>query len=243
VFSQIVYKSSNRRRGGPGTIDQRGFLASIPILRENVPAGSALWPVVELAERLLALGLLVAFSPVLVTSAIALGVLSRRSPLIAHRRVGWRGATLRMLKLRTMWTDAQRALPHGWIERIDDDSGPSLKSPEDARVTSAFARFCRRHSIDELPQLWHVVRGEMSLIGPRPITAREIREHYGATAGELLRAKPGIAGLWQTSGRNRLPWDERRRLDLEFVRTRSLRMYLRIAARTIPEVWTGDNSW
>ena len=65
------------------------------------------------------------------------------------------------------------------------------KQAGDARVTSAFARFCRRHSIDELPQFWHVVRGEMSLIGPRPLTLREIREYYGDAAEEMLRVKPG----------------------------------------------------
>jgi lipopolysaccharide/colanic/teichoic acid biosynthesis glycosyltransferase len=110
-------------------------------------------------------------------------------------------------------------------------------------VANPFARFCRRHSIDELPQLLHVIRGEMSWVGPRPLTAAELRRHYGSAAREVLEARPGIAGLWQTSGRNRLSYSERRELDLRFVRNRSLRLYWKILLRTIPEVWSGENSW
>lgn len=87
------------------------------------------------------------------------------------------------------------------------------------------------------------MRGEMSLVGPRPLTAGEIRSQYGTDAAEILSLKPGISGLWQISGRNRLTYEQRRRLDLEFVRNRSLRMYTRILLRTVPEVWGGGNTW
>jgi exopolysaccharide production protein ExoY len=215
-------------------------LASIPLLRESIPAEDFGWQAVGLCERVLALVLLIVTMPVVLVSAAVIALLSGGTPFIAHRRVGWRGSTLWMLKLRTMWSgDPGR----GWIEQIEDDFGPARKHAADARVKSAFARFCRRHSIDELPQLWHVVHGEMSLIGPRPLTLRELREFYGETAEETLRVKPGIAGLWQTSGRNRLTYDERRRMDLEFVRKRSFKMYLRIALRTLPEIFSGANSW
>ena len=83
----------------------------------------------------------------------------------------------------------------------------------------------------------------MALVGPRPATGVEIRRYYGGDAAEMLQVKPGIAGLWQVSGRNRLTYEQRRELDLEFVRDRSLRMYLRILLRAIPEVWNGANSW
>jgi lipopolysaccharide/colanic/teichoic acid biosynthesis glycosyltransferase len=147
-----------------------------------------------------------------------------------------------MLKLRTMWDRETQPPASAWIERIADDRGPALKSPFDPRVPHPFARFCRRHSLDELPQLLHVLRGEMSLVGPRPLTAAEIRTHYGTDAAEILALKPGIAGLWQTCGRNRLTYEQRRRLDLEFVRSRSLGMYARILLRTVPEVWRGGNT-
>ncbi len=195
-------------------------------------------------ERLAALWLLALASPAVLASAVLIRTLSGRAPFIAHRRVGWRGSMLWMLKLRTMWTpDSPAPAACGWVEFIADDAGPAGKRSSDGRVPHAFARFCRRHSIDELPQLWHVVRGEMLLIGPRPITRRELREYYGAAAGEILQLKPGIAGLWQTCGRSRLTYRERLLLDLEFVRHRSPGMYLRILLRTIGEVWSGANAW
>jgi exopolysaccharide production protein ExoY len=188
--------------------------------------------------------LLILAQPVLLTSAVLIWILSGRTPLIAHRRVGRRGATLWMLKLRTMWERNGRGKSAGGlIEHISDESGPERKLENDPRVPGPFPQFLRRHSLDELPQLWHVVSGEMSLVGPRPVTGRELRKYYGVYADEVLRLRPGIAGLWQISGRNRLSYSDRCRLDLEFVRNRSLSMYVRILLRTLPEVLRGRNSW
>ena len=83
----------------------------------------------------------------------------------------------------------------------------------------------------------------MALVGPRPVTATEVRDNYGVDAEEVLQVKPGIAGLWQISGRNRLTWAQRIQLDLQFGRSRTLGMYARILLRTLPEVWRGGNSW
>lgn len=184
-------------------------------------------------------------SPILGVSAVAVSLLSGRTPFIAHKRVGWRGATLWMLKLRTMWgshSGVGRRRTR-WVEYIDDETGPARKQARDPRVPSWFARFCRRHSIDELPQLWHVIKGEMALVGPRPLTPWELRQHYGTDGRAVFEAKPGLAGLWQVSGRNRLSYAERRELDLEFVRRRSLRLYFRILLRTVPEILSGSDSW
>ena len=220
-------------------------MASIPVLREATPDFDQKWQAVDLCERLASTALLLAVAPVLVTSAAAIALLSGRTPLIAHRRVGWRGNTLWMLKLRTMWGPAAGPMRRGtrWVEYIEDEAGPRQKQPTDPRVPNWFARFCRRHSIDELPQLCHVIRGEMALVGPRPATASELRMWYGGNPDALLAVKPGIAGLWQISGRNRLTYQERRELDLQFVRRRSLKMYAWILLRTIPEVFRGTNSW
>jgi len=152
-----------------------------------------------------------------------------------------------MLKLRTMWgSGGDRASRQGWsqfIDFIDDPIGPVNKREQDPRVPNAFARFCRRHSIDELPQLLHVISGEMSLVGPRPLTAAELHRYYGEDAGEILKARPGIVGLWQVSGRNRLTYAERRALDLKLIRKRSRAMYLHIVVRAVGEVLNGSNSW
>jgi exopolysaccharide production protein ExoY len=220
-------------------------LASLPVLRETASASTPIWKVVDVCERTAAFILFVAASPILAGSAIVVWRLSHRTPWIAHRRLGRRGEVLWMVKLRTMWNcdQGEREGSSGWIEYINDDTGSTSKRPDDARVSHWFARFCRRHSVDELPQLWHVISGEMALIGPRPMTASEILQHYGSDADEVLEVKPGIAGLWQISGRNRLTYLERRELDLVFVRRRSIGMYARILMRIPPEIWRGTNSW
>ncbi|MBS1858583.1 MAG: sugar transferase [Acidobacteria bacterium] len=196
----------------------------------------------DACERVAGAFLLLLALPVILSSALVVRVLSGRSPWIAHRRMGWQGADLWMLKLRTMW-GTEPGGTAGWVEYIDDAEGPARKRAGDPRVANRFARFCRRHSIDELPQLWHVVAGEMSLIGPRPMTLTELRRYYGEDAAEILRVKPGLAGLWQVSGRNRLTYEERRRLDLKFVREAGPGMYLTILLRTLPEVLGGENTW
>ena len=103
--------------------------------------------------------------------------------------------------------------------------------------------FLRKYSIDELPQLWHVAQGKMSLVGPRPMTAQELSDHYVQAAAEVLRFRPGLTGLWQIRGRSRLNYKRRQRLDLHFVRHWSVRLYLRILVATVPRVLTGKDAW
>jgi exopolysaccharide production protein ExoY len=223
-----------------------GLVGSIPVLRQAVSESDLCWQIVAWCERAAAVVLLVLALPVMLASAFLVWAFSGRTPLIAHRRVGWQGEALWMLKLRTMWnrpTGEDAANRRRWIERIDDDRGPALKGSSDPRVPGRFAHFLRRHSIDELPQLWHVISGDMSLVGPRPVTERELRRYYGRHADEVLQLKPGLAGLWQISGRNRLTYAERCRLDLKLVRERSLSMYFGILLRTFPEVFSGENTW
>jgi exopolysaccharide production protein ExoY len=186
--------------------------------------------------------LLLALGPLLVITGILVFCRSRRSPLVAHRRVGQHGRFFWTWKFRTMWCGRGR-FEFGMFERIVEEPGPLVKQAHDPRVTSRFARFLRRYSIDEMPQLFNVVRGEMALVGPRPLTIEELRMHYAEAAPEVLAVKPGISGLWQVRGRSRLSYPARRRLDLILVRKRSLRLYLYVALRTVPEVLSGRNSW
>jgi exopolysaccharide production protein ExoY len=202
--------------------------------------------IADVADRFVSLILLVVLAPILLALALITWILSRRSPWIAHRRVGRHGTELWVPKIRTMWDAPRRVTGLSEVfavERIDDEAGPRLKGPVDARVSSRFARFCRRHSLDELPQLVLVLAGRMSLVGPRPVTAAELAEIYGADAREIVRVKPGVTGLWQVSGRNLLSAEERRMLDLQSVRDRSLHLYVRVILRTIPEVFCGGNTW
>ena len=195
-------------------------------------------------ERAAGLVLLTAAVPIIVGSAVVLGFAYRRFPLITHRRMGRDLAPFWMFKLRTMEQGGE-PFPRGWlsIERITSAPDSRFKPRDDHRVSSAFAAFCRRHSIDELPQLIHVVSGRMSLVGPRPVTQQELVEHYGGVADEVFAVKPGLTGLWQVQGRSSLTMSERVALDLELVRSTGLWGRLRIALCTIRAVFSGNGAW
>jgi exopolysaccharide production protein ExoY len=211
----------------------------------NEPSMARGFSLPDMVERAAGLVLLVAASPVIATTAIAVAALSRRSPLIAHLRVAKDGKSFWMLKLRTMWPANNNNEGHrrAWIERIVADPSEGGKNPSDPRVSSWFASFCRRHSIDELPQLWHVARGEMSLVGPRPLTRTEIHRYYAKDAAELLSVKPGLTGLWQICGRSAIRFPRRAAMDLELVRSLTAGTYLKILARTIPAIVRGSGAW
>ncbi len=198
----------------------------------------------DVMERAAGATFLVAASPLIAASAGIIALLSRRSPFIAHQRVGEGGGLLWMWNLRTMWR-RQAPGPHeqGWVEYIVAEPPQGSKNPSDDRVTSRFARFIRRHSIDELPQLWHVARGEMSLVGPRPLTRTEIARYYGTRADALLSVKPGITGIWQTRGRSSIKFPERAAMDLELINSRSTRTYISILLRTLPALFHGKGAW
>lgn len=186
-------------------------------------------------ERVVAVILLIVLSPILLLTAAAIALLSRSSPLIRHVRVGWQGSPLPMLKFRTMWEWDARRPAFEWIEEV---SGPPPISKQacDERINSRFALFCRRYSIDELPQLLHVARGEMSFVGPRPITRAELDDYYADCMEEVLSVRPGITGLWQVMGRNELTYAARRRFDRLFVRRAGFRIYVFVLLRSLPRV-------
>jgi exopolysaccharide production protein ExoY len=188
--------------------------------------------------------LLAVACPVIVASGAAISWLSGQSPFIAHLRVGEGGRLFWMWKLRTMWAPQSSGKnKRAWVEYIVAEPASDHKDPQDRRVTSGFARFLRRHSIDEIPQLWHVARGEMSLVGPRPLTRTELTRHYGARAPEVLSVKPGVTGLWQTRGRNTIKFPERAAMDLEMVAQRTTWTYLSILLRTVPALFHGRGAW
>ena len=147
------------------------------------------WQTINVAERVLALVIFVAFLPALLTSAVIVWLLSGRAPFIAHKRVGLGGADIWVFKLRTMWGPRTiENIHYVLVEKVCDveNQRPAIKTCRDPRVTSSFAAFLRRHSIDELPQLGQVACGRLALVGPRPITRREIHEYYGPAGSILL---------------------------------------------------------
>lgn len=163
--------------------------------------------------------------------------------LYRHRRVGRGGATFECLKFRTMVPDADRVLR----EILERD--PVLKAEwlrdhklkEDPRVTSV-GRMLRRTSLDELPQLWNVVRGEMSLVGPRPVVREELLR-YGRSVGIYLAARPGITGLWQVTGRNDTDYHRRVELDTYYVCNQNLLLDLCILLKTTGVVLGGTGAY
>jgi exopolysaccharide production protein ExoY len=198
----------------------------------------------EVAERSTGLFLLLLSAPLLIASAAIVRILSRRSPFVAHLRVAKDNRSFWMLKIRSMWESGTSAPGHaGWIEYVVADPSDDRKGPDDPRVTSRFAAFCRRHSIDELPQLWHVAQGQMSLVGPRPLTRAELVRHYGSRASELVSVKPGLTGLWQVSGRSVIKFPQRAALDLRLVRELKPKMYFTILLRTFLALVGGQGAW
>jgi lipopolysaccharide/colanic/teichoic acid biosynthesis glycosyltransferase len=195
-------------------------------------------------ERASAIVLLLLFSPVLAVLSLTIFIMSGEAPVIGDRRVGLNGQPFWMFKLRTMWPrNAVGDYRLSWIEYLHTQGRRERKSAADPRVTSAFAGFCRKHSLDELLQLWHVARGQMSYVGPRPLTLDELRQHYGVEMSEVLSMKPGLSGLWQVTGRSRLSYSQRRRLDLRLVRNYSAGLYFAILRRTVRYVLKGDSAW
>ena len=186
--------------------------------------------------------LLILLSPVLALLAVAIRLDSRGPALYRQVRVGLRQQPFTVNKFRTMWTDAGHEQHRRFVQRLiagedpgEDEGTPGFrKIKRDARVTRV-GHYLRKSSLDELPQLWNVLKGEMSLVGPRPPIGYEV-EHYPAHWFGRFAVKPGITGLWQVSGRSELTLEQMIELDLEYARTRSFWLNLKILVRTIPAV-------
>jgi len=175
------------------------------------------------------LGLIV-LSPVLLVVALYILVKDGRPVLFVQTRVGVHGRTFHMCKFRTMVRDAEERYDE--VASLSSTRGPAFKLKDDPRV-APWGRVLRRSSLDELPQLWNVLRGEMSLVGPRPAPPREVRG-YDLWHRRRLSMKPGLTGLWQISSRLDDDFDERATLDLDYIDRWSLWLDLRIVIRTLP---------
>jgi lipopolysaccharide/colanic/teichoic acid biosynthesis glycosyltransferase len=206
----------------------------------SVPAKSLAYECVKrILDVIISAALLVLLWPVMLSIAVLVKLASRGPVFFSQSRAGLNGEPFTMHKFRSMRNGAQddRKL----VEHLNQQSGPVFKIPEDPRLTG-LGRFLRRSSLDELPQLLNVLRGEMTLVGPRPLWLPEAAKATGP-ARLRTKVKPGLTCLWQISGRSELTYDQWVQLDLYYIDHRGTLLDLMILVQTIPAVLTGRGAY
>ncbi len=206
-----------------------------PLLAPSVAYG----PAKRTLDILVAAAAIAVLLPVFILVALTIVVTNPGPVLFSQARCGQGGRAFRLLKFRTMITDAER-IRHE-LAHLNEMSGPMFKVRLDPRVTRV-GRFLRKFSVDELPQLFNVLRGDMTLVGPRPSIVAEV-DAFTDHQRRRLDVKPGLTCLWQVSGRSDLGFDEWVALDLEYIERRSFWLDLRILIRTIPAVLSGRGAY
>ncbi|TCN31267.1 sugar transferase [Sinorhizobium americanum] len=203
------------------------------------PLGS--WPKRALDLTVASVALVLAM-PLMLIVALLIAVFIGRPILFVHRRIGFNGRPFNCYKFRTMVENADQVLEEylAYNPRAAEEWRETQKLKNDPRVTLV-GQILRKSSLDELPQLINVLRGEMSCVGPRPIVVEELRR-YGSTAQEYLKARPGLTGLWQISGRSDVDYARRVALDAQYIRSWSILADLVILARTAVAVMRFDEA-
>jgi exopolysaccharide biosynthesis polyprenyl glycosylphosphotransferase len=186
-----------------------------------------------------AAALLVTLSPVLLVVVVTVKLTSPGPVFYAQERYGYMKRRFRMLKFRSMVEDAEDLMAD--LEACNEAAGPVFKIREDPRITP-IGRFLRRTSLDELPQLWHVLSGEMSLVGPRPMSTRDVSRFEDPWLMRRFSMRPGLTCLWQVGGRSDLGFERWIALDLEYIDNWSLLLDAAILLRTIPAVFRGTGA-
>jgi lipopolysaccharide/colanic/teichoic acid biosynthesis glycosyltransferase len=208
--------------------------------RVAIPAVPAIWHFYKRVNDLvLGLLLIVITAPVVAVAALAILAVSPGWPIFAQARVGKDGRIFRMYKLRTMVNGAH--LLHEKMRELNNVSGPVLKIKKDPRLIS-IGPFLRRYSIDELPNLWNVLMGDMSLVGPRPPLPKEVAA-YDTRAFRRLTVKPGVTCIWQISGRSDISFDRWIELDNQYIDSWSPILDFRILAATVPAVFRAKGAY
>jgi exopolysaccharide biosynthesis polyprenyl glycosylphosphotransferase len=215
-------------------------VAGLPLLHVDEPELSGGRQLLKGAfDRVLSLVALVLLLPLFTVIALAVKLTSRGPVLFRQERVGRDGSLFCVWKFRSMYADAEARLEQ--LRHLNEHDGVLFKIRDDPRVTPLGKRL-RKYSLDELPQLVNVLRGQMSLVGPRPPLPSEVEKYVGHTHRRLL-VKPGITGLWQVSGRSNLSWDDAVRLDLYYVENWSLGLDLSVLLKTIVIVVRGSGAY
>ena len=176
---------------------------------------------------------LVAFSPIFLIIAIAIKLDSEGNIVFGHTRIGKNGKPIKVYKFRTMVKNAKEVFDN-FTEEQKEEYYTNFKLDNDPRITKV-GDFLRKTSLDELPQLLNIIKGDMSVVGPRPIVEKEI-EKYGVYAEKMFSVIPGLTGYWQANGRSDTSYDERVQMDMYYVDNRSLALDIKIIFKTIVSV-------
>lgn len=187
----------------------------------------------------LALAAVIVLLPVFVGVAVAIKLDDRGPVLFIQNRTGYLGRRFRLYKFRTMVPDAEALKEALRQHNLHGDDSPDFKLVNDPRITRV-GRFLRRTSLDELPNLWNIVLGQMSFVGPRPTSFDATT--YGMAHLPRLAVRPGLTGLWQVSGRANVGFDERTAMDIEYIRSMSAKRDLELVLRTVSAVRKGDGA-
>jgi exopolysaccharide biosynthesis polyprenyl glycosylphosphotransferase len=201
----------------------------------STPSDGTALLVKRVMDVVVALGGLVVLSPILALAALAVKLQDGGPVFFVQERSGLYGRPFPMLKFRSMVIDAEAQKAK--LEAQNEMSGPVFKMKADPRITRVGA-FLRKSSIDELPQIWNVLRGEMSIVGPRPPLPAEVAR-YERWQMRRLSMRPGLTCIWQVSGRNKVDFDNWMRLDLEYIDSWSLFLDIKLILLTFPVVLTG----
>ena len=183
--------------------------------------------------------LLVLTLPVMAVAAIAIKLTSRGPVLFVHSRVGYNKRIFQLYKFRTMVANAERVQEE--LECLNEMDGPVFKIKNDPRVTK-LGRWLRKTSIDELPQLYNIVRGDMSLVGPRPLPVRDYNGFKKDWQRRRFSVRPGLTCLWQVNGRNHTSFEDWMKLDMHYIDNWSLLGDMKILVQTIPVVMNGKGA-
>jgi exopolysaccharide biosynthesis polyprenyl glycosylphosphotransferase len=192
----------------------------------------------RIIDILLSVISLIALSPVFVIIAIAIKLDSSGPIVYSQTRVGKNGKHFKMFKFRSMIINAEEMITE--LKSMNEMDGPMFKIKKDPRITMV-GRFIRRTSIDELPQLINILRGEMSIVGPRPSLPSEVKE-FEPWMMERFVVKPGLTCFWQVSGRNNIPFHKWMELDIKYVKERNLWLDVKLVFKTIKVVIKGDDA-
>lgn len=207
---------------------EREFLSSSKLVLQN---STYYFVIKRLMDVVFSAIALIVLSPIMLIVAVAIKLEDIKGPILfSQERVGYLGKKFKMYKFRSMYVDAEERLHE--IQHLNEQTGPVFKMKDDPRITKV-GKFIRKTSLDELPQLINILKGEMSMVGPRPALLREVVQ-YNDYQKQRLLVKPGLTCIWQVSGRNNIGFDEWMELDLEYIKNQSLGLDIKLILQTIP---------